>query len=193
MRAPLKHSKRALVVFFCACLALAAGCTPEYTRKTGEELAEQAGISDSVTIQRGNQRLLSHQGQVCLLSDNAGTEAGQVLLRTMQSAFSGYFSAVGVDSRPLDLWQAAVDPPCPSASYLFFVQGNDSTCADSACQRNARSEFIITIVNSGDQTLLDRVKMSVKNSWLPRGADRQERLKAAFERLAQALVGATPP
>jgi|GEM_PF-808105 len=168
------------------------GCTPEYTKKTGEDLAGRAGLADSVSIARGNQRMLSRQGQVCLLSSDAGLEQEQALLRTMQTAFSGYFVAVGVESAPLDYQQALSDPPCPAASYLFFVQTNDVACSNASACRNAHSDFIFTIVNRGDLSLLDRVQLSVRNSWLPKEGDQQARLQAAFEQLAAMLVGVGP-
>lgn len=175
-----------------AAALLVAACTPSYTGQTSVGLARQAGLADDVVIARGNQRLLSRQGQVCLLSDQAGSDAGKAVLRTMQSAFTGYFVAVGMESEPMDYPQALAAAPCPGASYLLFVQSQGNGCADKpdGCGMAGRASFVITIVNRGDQSLLDRVEFSVKNSWLPFvGGGNQERLHGAFERLAAALVG----
>jgi hypothetical protein len=173
-----------------AALVLSASCTPSYTEKTGVELAGRAGLLDAVSIERGNQRLLSRQGQVCLISDTANTEAGLSLLRTMQTAFNGHFVAVNVESGAVDYLQAP-GAYCPGAAYLFYVQANGRTCFDSPdqCGKYARSEFLITIVNRGDQSLLDRVRFSVRNSWLPLYSADSTRLKNAFEQLAIALTG----
>ena len=169
------------------------GCTPAYTQKTGSDLAGRSGLVDSVSIARGNQRLLSRQGQVCLLSNATTEEQGQTLLRAVQSAFSGYFVAVGLESQPFDYQQALGDPPCPSASYLIFLQAKVASCANAQQCRNSRSEFIFTIVNRGDLSLLDRVQLTVKNTWLPTGDGQLERWQPAFEQLAASLVGVTSP
>jgi len=177
---------------YTVALLLSVACTPAYTEKTGVDLAGRAGITDSVSIERSNQRLLSRQGQVCLLSDMADTDTGKTLLRTMQAAFNGYFVAVGVEDAAMDYLQAAATGVCPGAAYLFFVQSSENGCLNKlgGCGKNARAEFIITIVNRADQSLLDRVKFSVKNSWLPWNTDSTTRLQNAFEQLAQAMTGA---
>jgi hypothetical protein len=171
-----------------------AACTPTYTAQTGSALAGRAGLTDRVVIERGNQRLLSPRGQACLLSDAADTAAGQALLRTMQAAFNGYFAAVGVESEAVDSAQALTGALCPGASYLLFVHANDTGCADKpqSCGAGSRAEFVVTIVNRGDQSLLDRVKFVVKNSWLPFVGGDQARLQGAFEQLAMALTGSRP-
>ena len=91
----------------------------------------------------------------------------------------------------MDYLQAAATGVCPGAAYLFFVQSSENGCLTKpeGCGKNARSEFIITIVNRGDQSLLDRVKFSVRNSWLPWNTDSAARLQSAFEQLALALTG----
>ncbi len=176
-----------------AALALLAACTPEYTQQTGIDLASKSGVLDSVSIERANQRLLSSQGPVCLLSNIANTDEGGALLRTMQSAFSGYFVAVGVETTALDYTQTLSAGICPSSAYLFFVQPGEGSCLEkhTPCERNSRAQFVINIVNRADQSLLDRVVFSVRSSWLPwRSPDNPDRLQKAFEQLAQGLTGA---
>jgi hypothetical protein len=181
-----------------AALLVLMGCTPAYTEKSGKELAGRAGITDAVTIERSNQRLLSRQGQVCLLSDLADAELGQALLRSMQTAFTGYFLTVGAESSRMDLSQALAGRVCSGAAYLFFVQAVEQPCLTKpeGCGNYARADFVITLINSGDGSLLDRVKFSVRNSWLPLPkqlqTDNAIRLQNAFEQLAVALTGADP-
>lgn len=189
----ISFSTRCLVWLLGLSVWLISGCTPAYTKKTGSELAGHAGLVDSISIARGNQRLLSRQGQVCLLSDAAAEEQEQVLLRTVQTAFSGYFVAVGMESQSFDYSQALGDPPCPGASYLIFMQSKLASCNSTRDCRNARSEFIFTIVNRGDLSLLDRVQLTVKNTWLPTAASQPEHWEPAFEQLAASLVGVAAP
>jgi len=181
---------RLLLLGLCLWVSLSA-CTPAYTEKTSGELAGKTGLADSISIARGNQRLLSRQGQVCLLSEGADQE--QSLLRNVQSAFSGYFVAVGVESQSWDYLKTLEQPPCPGASYLIFLQSSIGTCTSANSCRNSRSEFVFTIVNRGDLSLLDRVQLTVKNGWLQSGADQAAHWQPAFEQLAASLVGATSP
>lgn len=166
-------------------------CTPEYIRKQSEELAGQARLLDAVEVERGSDRLLSRQAQICLLSADGGSESGADLLRTMQSGFSGYFLAVGVAGESIDYLRAVSSVPCPGASFLFYVQPADHPTCDSAekCQAIA-SQFIITVISVGDQSLVDRIKFSIKNGFLPTASSESERRQKAFEQLAIALTGA---
>lgn len=165
-------------------------CTPAYTAKAGMQAAGRAGLVDSVELERSNGRLLSRQGQVCLLSDSAGSEAGLELLRTAQAAFSGYFVAVGIEAQSFDYLQILSAPPCAGAAYLIFLQAEAGSCGgEQSCGRGTRANFSMTIVNRGDLSLLDRVRFSVRNSWLPLHSNDSTRLRQAFEQVAAELVG----
>jgi len=172
-------------------LSLLVACTPGYFQQQSEVLAEQARLRDSVQIERGNQRLLVHQAQICLVSADGGSEAGAELLRNIQTGFSGYFLSVGVSGESIDYLRAVSSAPCPGASFLFYVQPTDHpTCdSDNHC-RNIASQFVITVVSVGDQSLVDRIRLSIKDSFLPSAANEQERQQKAFERVAIALTGA---
>jgi hypothetical protein len=187
--AALLSLPRMLLSILSVAISLAA-CTPEYTRRQGEELAGQARLLDSVDIERHNQRLLSRQTQVCLLSANAGEEAGADLLRTMQVGFTGYFLAVGVAGESIDYLRAVSSNPCPGAAYLFYVQGAEhSACDNSQSCQGATAQFVITVISADDHTLLDRIKFSIKNRVLPSSISERERYQKAFEQLAIALTG----
>lgn len=180
------------IVQLLLCITVAA-CTPAFTEQNSKQLAAQARVTDSVDIQRGNQRLLSRQAQLCLVSDSSGSEAGLTVLRTMQVALGGYFVAVGVENEPMDYLRALSTTVCPTATYLFYVQPiAETSCKDGSetCSSSGYSQFIITIVNSGDRSLLDRVKLSMKNGILPLDKSNQERLQRSFEQLAIELTGA---
>lgn len=166
-------------------------CTPEYVREQSAALAGQARLVDAVEIERSSERLLTRQVEICLLSADGGTEDGAELLRTMQQGFSGYFLAVGVTGESIDYLRAVSSAPCPGASFLFYVQPTDhpSCDTDKKCQSIA-SQFIITVISVGDQTLVDRIKFSIKNSFLPTASSEHERRQKAFEQLAIALTGA---
>ena len=166
-------------------------CTPGYFQQQSEVLAEQARLRDSVQIERSNQRLLVRQAQICLLSADGGTEAGAELLRTIQAGFSGYFLAVGVAGESIDYLRAVAGDSCPGATFLFYVQPAESpTCdANNKC-RYIASQFVVTVVSVGDQSLVDRIQLSIKDSFLSGAASEQERVQKAFERLAMALTGA---
>lgn len=172
-------------------LSLVSACTPEYMRQQSQELAGQAHLLDAVDIERATQRLLSRQAQICLISDEGGTEAGADLLRTIQAGFSGYFLAVGVAGESIDYLRAVASLPCPGASFLFYVQPADHPTCDNAekCQAIA-SQFVVTVISVGDQSLVDRIKFSIKNSFLPTASSERERRQKAFEQLAIALTGA---
>ena len=180
-----------LLLSMLAAVVLLTACTPEYTRQQGKEFAAQARLLDAIDIERNNQRLLSRQAQVCLLSGDGGEEAGADLLRTIQAGFSGYFLAVSVSGESIDYLRAASSPSCPSASYLFYVQPVTHSVCDShqSCQRVA-SQFAITVVSTSDQSLVDRIQFSIKKSFLPIGGSERERQQKAFEQLAIALTGA---
>ncbi|MFT3931344.1 MAG: hypothetical protein QM709_13710 [Spongiibacteraceae bacterium] len=166
-------------------------CTPEYTRKQGENLAGQARLLDSVAVERQNQRLLSRQAQVCLASADGGEETGADLLRTIQRGFTGYFLTVGVSGESIDYLRAVSGASCPGASYLFYIQPS----AQPACDRNqsscagATSRYVITVIGVSENTLIDRINFSVKNSFLPLAANERERKQKAFEQLAIVLTG----
>lgn len=166
-----------------------AACTPEYAHRQGATLARHAHLLDSIDIERQNQRLLSHQAQVCLVSADGGSEAGAQLLRSMQAGFSGYFVAVSVAGESFDYLRALSSSPCPGASYSFYVQPALSAACDGkqACEGPAR--YTITVISPGDQSLVDRIQFSIKRSFLPNGADEHERRQQAFEQLAMVLTG----
>ena len=175
---------------FLLVLSVLGACTPEYAQQKSAELAAQTRLTDTIDIQRNNQRLLSRQAQVCLVSDAGGTPAGANLLRAMQAGFNGYFLAVGVENEPMDYLRAVEKSPCPSAFYLFYVQpsgpaacsGGDQTCGYPS------NQYTITIVSYGDR-LVDRVTVTIKSSFLSGGGDNADRLQKAFSELALALTG----
>lgn len=189
--------------------AVLAACTPDYVKQGGHELATQFRLSDSIDVQRSNPQLLSRHGQVCLVSELAGTEPGLSMLRSMQAAFSGYFVAVGIENEPVDYMRMLAGNSCPGAAYLFYVQpygessctngGGDQpplaageTAAPGTCQRQTYSQLTITIVTGRDRMLLDRIKFSMHKGFLPFGnANDAQQLSQAFERLAAALIGAS--
>lgn len=172
-------------------MMLLAACTPEYTRKQSEDFAGQARLLDSIDIEHQNERLLSRQAQVCLVSADGGEE-GADLLRTMQSGFIGYFRSVSVVGESIDYLRAISTAPCPGASYLFYVQPVTSlSCERDQSCKGATAQFIITVIHAEDHQLLDRVKLSIHNSFLPTETSEFERRKKAFEKLAIALTGAT--
>lgn len=187
----LKKPAALLLLSVCSLFALLSACTPEYTRKESESLAGQARLLDSVDIERQNQRLLSRQAQVCLVSADGGEDAGADLLRTIQSGFNGYFLAVGVSGESVDYLRAVSSTPCPGASYVFYVQ----TAASFACDSSepsclgASAQYVITVVGTYENTLIDRIKFSIKNSFLPLGVSERERKQKAFEQLAIVLTG----
>lgn len=190
------------------CLLLGA-CTPAYVQQGSKELMTQFRLTDSIDVERSNPQLLSRHGQVCLVSDLTGTDAGLSMLRSMQAAFSGYFVAVGIENEPMDYMRALAGNSCPGAAYLFYVQPyGEATCAAApggdaavappvvdggeapACERRTYSQLLITIITGRERMLLDRIKFSVKKGFLPFGdKDDAQQLSQAFERLAAALIG----
>lgn len=181
---------RAKITAALLLLPILAACTPEYLRQQSEELTGVAHLRDSIDIERGSDRLLARQVQICLLSADGGSESGAELLRTIQAGFSGYFLAVGVAGESIDYLRAVSTAPCPGASFLFYVQPADHpSCDNNQTCRNIASQFIITVVSVGDQTLVDRIKLSIKTSFLPTAASERERQQKAFEQLAIALTG----
>ena len=186
-------------------LGALAGCTPAYTEQGGKELMSQLRLTDSIEVQRSNPRLLSRHGQVCLISDTTGSEEGLAMLRSMQAAFSGYFVAVGIENEPMDYMRALAGTSCPGASYLFYVQPfgepkcsapggqggvvDESVAGTGSCGLRSYSQLTITIITGGDRMLMDRIKFSLKKSYLPLESDSQAQLSQAFERLAAALTG----
>ncbi len=178
---------------FCLFLSLmpVAACTPEYARTQGEDFAAQARLLDSVDIDRQNHRLLSRQSQVCLMSGDGGEEQGADLLRTIQDGFAGYFVSVAVLGESIDYLRALASTPCPGATYLLYVQApGRSSCENgqSSC-RGATSHYVITVVSAEEHTLVDRIKFSIKNSFLPIGVGERERRQKGFEQLAILLTG----
>lgn len=178
------------IVLLCA-MALLAACTPAFIQQKSIELAGQARLVDAVEVQRTNQRLLSRQAQVCLASDTADA----TLLQTIQAGFYGYFVTVGIESEPMDYLRAVANPPCPGASYLFYVQPlGERPCIEAdekKCNKN-RYQWVITVVSNGDQSLVDRVKISIKSSLLPASEGDTARLQKAFEQVASMLTGGSP-
>lgn len=203
-------TKSLLILLVCA---LATACTPAYTRQGGKELMAEAHLTDSIDVQRSNPRQLSRHGQVCLISDTTGTEAGLAMLRTMQMAFGGYFVAVGIENEPMDYMRALAGNSCPGAAYVFYVQpSGQPLCLGSGppvaqpvagaatdavpaaessptCEKTTYSELVITIISGGDRTLMDRIKFSVRKGFLPINKQGESQLTQAFERLAAALTG----
>lgn len=169
-----------------------AACTPAFTQQKAGELATQARLREGVQIERTNHRLLSRQAQICLISDRAGTAAGAQMLRSAQAGFNGYFIAVGVENEPMDYLRAIAYPPCPMASYLFFLQPLDEPdCSGSNQTCNSLSDrYSLAVISAGDQTLVDRITLSIRNGLIPAGGDAAERLQSAFAQLAIALTGA---
>jgi hypothetical protein len=183
----MQAMKTLLPILFCTILI---ACTPSYIQQNSKELAAQSRLSDSIDVQRGNQRLLSRQAQLCLISDTTDTEAGLDLLRAMQTALGGYFVAVGVENEPMDYIRALATTSCPGAAYLFYVQpAVQPSCKNANCPPQNNAQFIITIINGGDRTLMDRVKLTIKNGVLPFNKD-SDPLQKAFEQLAIELTGA---
>lgn len=187
----LKKTAALLLFSACALLVSLTACTPEYTRKEGENLAGQTRLLDSVSIERQNQRLLSRQAQVCLASADGGDEVGADLLRTIQQGFTGYFLAVGVSGESIDYLRAVSSASCPGSSYLFYIQ----QAAQSACDRSqsscvgATTQYVITVIGVSENTLIDRINFSVRNSFLPLATSERERKQKAFEQLAIVLTG----
>lgn len=186
----MRSLKAVLVI---ATLAALAACTPAYVKQQADKVASTARLTDSVDIERTNQRVLSRQAQVCLVSD-MGQRPGAEVLRTMQMGFTGYFAAVGVQDEPMDYLRAVATVACPGASYLFFVQAiGPVPCVDKkeqACDMPNR--FTITILSRGDETLLDRVTLISRQSFIPFGDSDQERLTKVFARLAAVLTASGP-
>lgn len=184
--------------FFKTCFLLfvftaLVACTPAYTRQTGDELAAQTYLRDSVDIKRNNQRMLSRQARICLISDASGTPAGANLLRTMQAGFNGYFLAVGVESEPMDYLRATANPPCPASDYVFYVQPiGSAVCSHDDTQCSYPSgQYTITVVSIGDRTLVDRISITIKKGFLSgSSADDTQRSQRIFEQLVIALTGA---
>jgi len=171
-------------------LVLLTACTPEFARQKTLEIGGQARLLDSVDIQRGNQRLLMKQAQVCLVSD-FDKDSASILLTTMLSAFIGYFAAVGVEHEPMDYLRAITTAACPGAEYLFFVQPLEpSACASGDIQPcNHPHRFVITIVSRGDQSVIDRITLTAKKSFIPINSSDQAYLRKVFEHLAETLTG----
>lgn len=171
---------------------LLSACTPEHTVKTGEELAERARLKDSTGIRRSTNRVLSRQSQLCLVSNSSDSEAGKTLLRNMQSALSGYFLAVGVESQAMDYAGAVQQLPCPGANYVLYVQPVVAPCKSgaAACDNGTLSQLLITVLNADNSGLTDRITLTLQRSWLSLATDAQSDQQAAFEQLAQALTGA---
>jgi hypothetical protein len=180
--------KSLLLMLLCATVI---ACTPSYVQQSSKEFAARSRLSDSIDVQRGNERLLSRQAQLCLISDTTHTEAGLDLLRTMQAALGGYFVAVGVENESMDYIRALASTSCPGAAYLFYVQPLTLGCKDASanCELSNNAQFVITIINGGDRTLMDRIKLTIKKGVLPFNKD-SEPLQKAFEQLAVELTGA---
>ena len=186
-------SRAALLLSVCAAIAVSTGCTPEYVRQQGKAAATDAHLLDSISVERRNQRVLSPQTYVCLMSGNGGEEVGADLLRSIQVGFSGYFRAVGVVGESIDYLRAVSTDSCPGASYLFYVQSIDPpVCDDAQKCKDVGSQYVFTILSGEgrEHTLVDRVEFAIKNSFLPSLSSDAERRQKAFERLAKVLTGA---
>lgn len=181
---------RFLVVGFALMLA---ACTPSHTVATGQAVAGKLRLQDGVEVERANQRLLSRQTQVCLVSDQR--LESHAVLEAMQRGFGGYFLAVGIDSAPLDYASALQNPPCPGAQYVFYVELTELQCSgerapDGQCaQQRLPKQLAITVINREDRSLADRIKMSLSRGLLSSGSE-QDRLQRSFEQLAALLTGA---
>jgi hypothetical protein len=186
------HALRRSVQQLVLAGALAA-CTPAYVQQGAKTFASQTRLSDSIAVQHSNERLLSRQSQICLVSDASDTESGLAVLRAMQAGFSGYFLAVVVEHEAMDYLRALASSSCAGMSYLFYVQPQGQPdCADNAetCPAVNYSKFIITIISWTDKKLVDRVTVSVKESYLAGNKNDAERLQTAFGQLASELSGA---
>lgn len=181
----------AFVAIFFAVVA----CTPDHALKTGEDIAAQARITDSVVIRRSNDRLLSRQAHICLVSDQASSQAGLALLQNMQASMSGYFLSVGVESQPLGYTVAMAQPPCPGASYVFYVQPLDAPCktGSPSCNDGKITDLLITVLNGDNSGVADRITLTLKRSWLSLAVDAQSNQREAFEQLARTLTGINAP
>jgi hypothetical protein len=171
-------------------LVLITACTPEFARQKTIELGGQTRLLDSVDIQRSNQRVLMKQAQVCLVSDLDADRASSILT-TMQSAFIGYFAAVGIEHEPMDYLRAITTAACPGAEYLFFVQplGPAPCLSDATKTCDHPHRFLITIVSRGDQSVSDRITLTAKKSFIPLNSSDQVYLRKVFEQLAATLTG----
>jgi hypothetical protein len=171
-------------------LVLITACTPEFARQKTIELGGQTRLLDSVDIQRSNQRVLMKQAQVCLVSD-LDADRASIILTTMQSAFIGYFAAVGIEHEPMDYLRAMTTAACPGAEYLFFVQplGQASCINDDTKVCDQPHRFVITIVSRGDQSVSDRITLTAKKSFIPRNSSDEVYLRKVFEQLAATLTG----
>ena len=183
----------ALRLFFLSAVWLAlAGCTPQHTVATGQALAGKVRLQDGVQMERGNQRLLSRQTQVCLAAGERLET--RTALEAMQRGFSGYFLAVGIDNAPRDYAGVLQNPPCPGAQYVFYVdvvalQCRGERTPDGQCQQPlAPREMIVTVINRDDGSLADRIKLEFTKGLLS-SRDDQRRLQGAFEQLAVVLTG----
>jgi len=191
------HALRLSVQLLFAVQLLLAGaltaCTSAYVQQSATTVASQIGLNDAISVQHSNERLLSRQSQICLVSGASDTESGLAVLHAMQVGFSGYFLAVNVENEAMDYLRALASNACADASYLFYVQPQGQPdCADNtqACPSVNYSQFIITIVSWTDKKLVDRVTVSVKEGFLQAHKSDSERLQKAFGQLASALSGA---
>ncbi len=179
---------------FAAIFFAVAGCTPDHALKTGEDIAAQARITDSVVIRRSNDRLLSRQAHICLVSDQVSSPAGLALLQNMQASMSGYFLSVGVESQPLG-YSANMQAPCPGANYVFYVQPLDAPCKSGSpsCNAGRISDVLITVLNGDNSGVADRITLTLQRSWLSLAVDAQSNQREAFEQLARNLTGINAP
>jgi hypothetical protein len=176
-------------------IAAVTGCTPEHTVRAGEDIAARTRLKDSVAIHRSNDRLLSRQAQICLVSDSAATEQGALLLHNMQAALSGYFLAVGVESQALDFASAMRQLPCPGVNYVLYVQPIETPCKTGAafCHDGRITDLLITILNADNSGVADRITVTLNRSWLSMATDAQADQRDVFEQLARALTGTATP
>ncbi len=174
-------------------LAVLTSCTPAYVQQSASTLAAKTRLSDSIAVQHSNERLLSRQAHICLVSGVTDTDAGAMVLRAMQAGLSGYFLSVTVENDAMDYLRALASDACAGSSYLFYVQPQvPPDCADTtqACPNVDYSKFTIMIISWTDKKLVDRVTVSVKESILPNHKNDSERLQKAFGLLASELSGA---
>ena len=158
----------------------------------GAEFAAQARLIDTIDIQRTNQRLLSRQAQVCLVSDAGGTSAGANLLRAMQAGFNGHFLAVGVESEPMDYSARRGPSRRVRAHSTCSMYSRRASCSVQWWRPDVRQPPFNSpslVVSNGDRSLVDRINVTIKHGVIPESSDNAERLQKAFTELAIALTG----
>jgi hypothetical protein len=183
-----------LMALVSVVLVAQCGCTPEHTRRTGEEVAAEARITDSVVVRRSTGRLLPRQSHLCLVSDQTGSQPGLVLLQNMQAGLSGYFLSVAVENQPSE-YSSSQQSPCPGANYVLYVQPLDAPCkaGSPSCNNGRITDLLITVFNGDNSGIADRITLTLRRSWLSLATDAQADQREVFGQLARALTGAAAP